>query len=124
MIQVGTLSGLRLLVAEDEAIVALMIEDVLADAGARVIGPVTSVATALAAAESESMDGAILDFNLGGERVDAVADMLATRGIPYLFLTGYGEGGLSHRYPKATIVSKPFDELALIDTINRVVGRP
>jgi CheY-like chemotaxis protein len=81
----------RLLVLEDEALVAMLIEDVLVDAGFEVVGPYGQAAKALTSLENRTVDAAILDVNLGGgERSYSVANNLSERGVPYKFLTGYG----------------------------------
>lgn len=103
------LSGLRILVAEDETILSLMIEDLLLDAGATVIGPAPSVGTAMVLLCSEPVDGAVLDFNLGGEMIVPVADVLTLRQIPFVIVTGYGPKRVNTHYPKATVLNKPID---------------
>jgi hypothetical protein len=80
---------------EDEALVAMLIEDVLADAAFEVVGPFGQAAKALTAIADETVDAAILDVNLGGgERSYSVAHELSERGVPYMFLTGYGRAGI------------------------------
>lgn len=103
------LSGLRILVAEDETIVSLMIEDLLLDAGATVVGPAPSVRSAMDLLLSQAVDGAVLDFNLGGEMIVPVADALTSRQIPFVILTGYGPARVNTHYPKATVLNKPID---------------
>jgi DNA-binding response OmpR family regulator len=117
----AALKGLRLLIVEDEALVAMMIHDVISDAGADVVGPAANIRTAMSALGAESIDGAILDVNLGGERIDPVADELRARKIPFLFVTGYGRSGIVERFPATTVVTKPFDDSHLLETIARVI---
>lgn len=108
------LKGLRLLVVEDEALVAMLIEDALRDLGCVVVGPVGNVAQALALLERDTVEGALLDVNLGGaERSYPVADALAARGLPFIFVTGYGEEGVDQRYAPVTVLQKPFDPRTL-----------
>jgi CheY-like chemotaxis protein len=103
-------AGLRLLVVEDEALVAMLIEDILLDLDCVVIGPVGTVAQALALLHREEIDGALLDVNLGGgERSYPVADALAARDVPFVFVTGYGEDGVEGCYAPVTVLQKPFD---------------
>jgi two-component SAPR family response regulator len=107
-------AGLRLLVVEDEALVAMLIEDILLDLDCVVIGPVGTVAQALALLHVEEIDGALLDVNLGGgERSYPVADALAARDVPFIFVTGYGETGVERRYAPVTVLQKPFDPRSL-----------
>lgn len=92
------LEGKTILVVEDEPLVAMMVEDMLLELGAQVVGPASTLAQALALAESGDFDAALLDVNLNGERSDPVAALLRGRNIPYVFATGYGahdrlEGG-------------------------------
>ena len=99
------LKGLRLLVVEDEALVAMLLEDTLRALGCRY------VAQALALLEREVVDLALLDVNLGGgERSYPVADALAARGIRFIFVTGYGASGVDRRYDPLRVLQKPFDE--------------
>ncbi len=109
-------AGLRLLVVEDEALVAMLIEDALLDLGCLVVGPAGTVRTALALAEAADslLDGALLDVNLGGDKVYPVAAALTRRGVPFVFISGYGSAGLEEPYTGAPVINKPFraDELA------------
>ena len=91
--------GLRVLVAEDEALVSMLIEDMLADMGALVVGPAATFDEAMGLAGSETIDIALLDVNLAGKPVFPIADLLRERGIVFIFASGYGEAGIieSHR---------------------------
>jgi len=112
------LSGLRLLVVEDEALVAMLLEDTLRALGCRCVGPAGNVAQALALLERETVDLALLDVNLGGgERSYPVADRLAARGIGFIFVTGYGTSGIDRRYDPVRVLQKPFDEHQLAQAI-------
>ena len=84
-----TLSVLRVLVAEDEAIVAMLIEDMLKELGADVVGPVKTVDEAMGALRDDAIDVAMLDVNLRGGRAYAVASELHRRSIPFVFVSGY-----------------------------------
>lgn len=103
------LAGFRILVAEDETILSLMIEDLLLDAGATVVGPAPSVGSAMDLLLSETVDGAVLDFNLAGKMIVPVAEALTSRHIPFIFVTGYGRARVNTRYPHATVLDKPID---------------
>lgn len=107
------LRGKRVLVVEDEALIAVMVEDMLIDMGSEVVGPAATIATALELARTEELDAAVLDVNVRGERIDPVAEVLMARGIPVLFATGYGEVRLASGAP-ATVIDKPYtqDKLA------------
>jgi CheY-like chemotaxis protein len=106
----------RVLVVEDEMMIAIMIEDMLTDLGHQVAGVCQSLAAALAMAEADDVqfDMAILDVNLAGERSFPVARRLAERGVPFMFATGYGTLGLEEPFRRALTLKKPFlqEELA------------
>jgi CheY-like chemotaxis protein len=110
MTQVASLSGLRLLVVEDEAMIAMMLEDMLDAFGCVVVDVAGTLAKGLAlvANESLSLDGAILDVNLGGETVYPVAERLAARGVPFIFCTGYGLAGLAANFAHVPTLAKPY----------------
>lgn len=82
----------RILLVEDEILIALHTEDILVEGGYEVVGPIDRVDAAVAAAEREPLDGAVLDINLAGVRVWPVADALGARGIPFILLTGFDDG--------------------------------
>jgi DNA-binding response OmpR family regulator len=98
----------RILIVEDEMLVAMLIEDAVTDLGHEVVGPAMRLETALEAAEKEAFDFAILDINLAGKTSFPVADCLVERGIPFMFASGYGAAGLSDRYRDAPVMQKPF----------------
>jgi CheY-like chemotaxis protein len=98
----------RVLVVEDEMLIGMLLEDMLADMGYTVVGIIPRVNEALAAAQREAFDFAILDVHLNGQAVFPVADVLVERGIPFVFATGYGERGLPDQYRSRPILQKPF----------------
>ena len=97
------------MIVEDEALVALVLADQLAELGLSVIGPCSSIAEATAAASEHEFDAAILDVNLGGELVYPVADLLSSRGIPFVFVTGYGQESIDGRFAHTTVLEKPVE---------------
>ncbi|HYD36910.1 MAG TPA: response regulator [Allosphingosinicella sp.] len=99
---------LRILVVEDEMLVAMTIEDMLLELGHDVAGLASRLGPALALAREGQFDAAMLDVNLAGEPSYEVADLLAERGIPFLFATGYGRQGIDQRYRDLPILQKPF----------------
>lgn len=99
---------LRILVVEDEMLVAMNIEDMLHELGHFVVGIAARLGPALALAGEADLDAAMLDVNLAGERSFPVADLLAARGIPFLFATGYGRRGIEERFSDAPVLQKPF----------------
>ena len=101
---------MRLLLVEDEALVAMMLEDILVELGCTVAAVTSTVAQALdlAVRLAPSLDAALLDVNVGGEKIYPVAEALKAQGVPFLFVTGYGRGALDERYPEAIVVTKPY----------------
>ena len=101
-------SGRRVLLVEDEFMVALLIEGELAGLGCEIIGPVGRLDKALEIAQREAVDVAILDVNINGDEVYPVAEALAARGIPFVFVSGYGRQGLRAPYRDRPTLQKPF----------------
>lgn len=108
----------RILVVEDEAIVAMMLEDMLAELGYAVVGPVTRFERALELARGAAIDAAVLDVNLNGRDTYAVADALNARAIPFVFATGYGAKELAERFRGTPVTQKPFHR----DDLERALG--
>ena len=98
----------RILVVEDEAMVAMMLEDMLIELGCEIVGPAVSLAAGLALARTADIDGAVLDVNLGGEKAFPIADALAERGAPFVYATGYGRAGLRPDDEGRHVVQKPY----------------
>ena len=119
MIDADPLNGLRLLVVEDEALVAMALEDMLDSLGCVVVDVAGTVSrgVALAADNALSLDGAILDINLGGEKVYPVAEKLAARGVPFVFCTGYGLSGIAGDFAHVPTLAKPYNERQLHDLL-------
>jgi DNA-binding response OmpR family regulator len=102
------LHDLRILVVEDEYLIADDLRDVLLDAGAEVLGPVPTVEAAKAVLESEPViDAALLDINLGGALVFEVADSLIARSVPFAFATGYDRWSIPDRFSEVPRLEKP-----------------
>ncbi len=100
---------LNILVVEDEALVAMLVEDMVTAIGHRVIGPVGRQADAIEIIRrDESVDCAIIDLNLDGAKAFAVADALSERRIPFILATGYGGEQIGERFGAAPILHKPF----------------
>jgi DNA-binding response OmpR family regulator len=121
------LVGCRVLVVEDELMIAMLVETVLEEAQCTIVGPYGDLAAALEAARSEVLDLAVLDINLAGEMVFPVADVLDGRGVPFLLLSGYGETGLPSDRRHWPVCSKPFKLDELLSMLKRLVaasGKP
>jgi CheY-like chemotaxis protein len=98
----------RILVVEDEYLIRMLLEDMLADLGHTITAAVGTIAEAKDAAATSEFDCAVLDVNLDGQEVFPVADILIKRGKPFVFVTGYGEGGLPEAYRGRPALQKPF----------------
>jgi CheY-like chemotaxis protein len=109
----GLLEDWRILIVEDDFVVALDMSEIIAELGGTVIGPVGQLAEGLALAETEGLSGAILDINLGGENSFALADRLLARGVPVIFATGYESTMVPKRFAAIPKLSKPFGCLAV-----------
>lgn len=109
---------LRILVVEDEVLIALMLEDYLSELGHEVVGPATRLKPALAIAEGDELDLAILDVNLAGETSLPIAVALMRRRIPFMFATAYGRQGLTDEFKECVVLQKPFTLKELNEAIN------
>lgn len=102
------LAGLRVLVVEDEGMVALLIEGMLEELGCKVVVSAASIPKAETAAMREDIDFALLDVNIDGQLVLPVAEILRTRGVPFVFSTGYGRADLLKDFKEYQVLNKPF----------------
>ena len=117
------LSGRRVLLVEDEALVAMLLETILEDMGCIPVGPAASVEDGLVMAnDAESLDAALLDVNVAGRQVFPIAEALKTRGVPFVFSTGYGESGLPDAWRGHPTVQKPFTESAIRAALMKAMG--
>lgn len=115
--------GRRILVVEDEALVAMLLETMLEDMGFQPIGPVGDIDTAMEVLADDAMlDGALLDVNVAGREVFPVAALLKAKGVPFVFSTGYGEGGLPEDWRGHPTIQKPFTEDAVRDALFKALG--
>lgn len=103
----------RVLVVEDDLLVAMLVTDLVAQCDCLVVGPVGSVGDALAAVREDALDGAVLDINLHGERVWPVAELLEECGIPFIFATGYNEGDIPERFRTRPRIAKPVTNVSV-----------
>jgi two-component sensor histidine kinase/DNA-binding response OmpR family regulator len=103
----------RILIVEDEALVAMILEDQLQELGFAIVASCATVAEAIKLLDAETPDAAILDVNLGGQLVYPVADRLMDRGIPFVFVTGYGRESVDQRYSAIRVLEKPVERQVL-----------
>ena len=118
------LAGRRILLVEDEPLLAMLVEDLIGEVGGVVVGPAGSVDEALKVLAAGKLDGAILDVNLGGEMVYPVADTLAAQGVPFVFVTGYGRHGMTGTHSERTTVQKPFNPTTFADEVAAALFPP
>jgi len=118
------LTGRRLLIVEDEALVAMMLEDMLESLGCVVVDVAGSVTQGLALLGDAAigLDAAVLDVNLGGEKVYPVAEKLSASGVPFIFSTGYGLAGIAPGFAGVPALAKPFRPQALEAALLSVLG--
>ena len=109
----------RVLVVEDEMMIRMLLEDMLAELGYAVAATAARIEEAMNAVATGDFDIAILDVNLDGQAVTPVAEVLATRGTPFFFVTGYAEHGLPEHYGNRPMLKKPFQ----IDSLRRMLDQ-
>jgi CheY-like chemotaxis protein len=102
------LNGLRVLIVEDETLVAMLMEELLEELGCKVACTATRVRKALEGLEGTSIEAAVLDVNVAGESVTPLVDALNKRQIPFIFASGYGAKGVDPRWADRPILQKPF----------------
>lgn len=100
----------RILLVEDEAMVSMLLEDMVLDGGGEVIGPAAQFEAALALAQTAEFDIAVLDLNLNGTLSYPIAEVIRRRGIPVIFATGYGTAGLRDEFQDCPTLPKPFSQ--------------
>ena|ERR1700761_8895218 len=114
--------GLRVLLVEDEAMIRMMVVDMLQELGHAIAAEAGSLDQALDRAQSADFDLAILDVNLNGKVIWPVAEVVAARGIPFIFATGYGSAGLPEPFHDRLALPKPFTIEALAAAIHEALG--
>ncbi|MDZ4371614.1 MAG: response regulator [Phenylobacterium sp.] len=107
------LEDARILVVEDEFLVAALLEDTLRGFGCEVVGPASTVEAALELLQTEAIDAAVLDVNISGVAVFPVADALAARALPFVFATAYGAAGVATRHRERGLLDKPYQARSL-----------
>ena len=109
----------RILVVEDEFLIRMLLEEMLSDLGYELAGVAGRVDEAAEMAKKADFDLAILDVNLDGHEVYPVADLIAKRGLPFMFVTGYGGRGLPDAYRARPVLQKPFQ----LDELNKMLAQ-
>lgn len=114
------LAGRRVLVVEDEPIIAMALEDMLTELGCEVVGPASNLVEAQALAEREAIDVAMLDINVNSARSYVIADELRRRSVPFAFATGYGEEGIEAA-ETAPVLQKPYRQDQVAELLHRLL---
>lgn len=105
---------LRVILVEDEALISMIIEEMIGDLGCTTVGPAATLDGALElVGATADADCALLDINLRGAPSWPIADALKAKGIPFAFVSGYGQGGLDSQYRDETVLAKPIDTAQL-----------
>jgi DNA-binding response OmpR family regulator len=108
-----SLTGKRVLLVEDEAIIALAIEDMLREIGCEVVGPALDVTRGEQLAKDAALDAAVLDINLGGRMSHSIAQILRARRLPFCFSTGYASAEIPAGFESIQVLQKPYDIASL-----------
>jgi CheY-like chemotaxis protein len=112
----------RILIVEDEPVIAMLLEEILTDNGFEIAAIASTVEQAMALAGSLELDGALLDVSLGEDDVFPVARVLDERGLPFAFTTGYGAAGLPTEWETRPVFTKPYDIQLLAETLGKLTG--
>jgi CheY-like chemotaxis protein len=107
---------------EDEALIRMMIIGMLDELGHNVVAEAGNIQEGMVLAETAEFDVALLDINVGGESIVPIAEIIRGRGLPFLFITGYAQIGLSEPFVEQPVLQKPFVITSLADAIEKVLG--
>jgi DNA-binding NtrC family response regulator len=118
-----TLNGGSVFLVEDEAMIRMMVADMLEDLGYRVAAEAGDIAEATRLARTSIFDIAILDVNVNGKVISPVAEVIHARNIPFVFATGYGAQGLPEEYRDRPTLQKPFQMDTLKGVLERTLNR-
>ena len=119
----GDSPGLRVLVVDDEVLVAMLITDMLEDLGHQVVGPAHDLEEGLALAKTDGLDCAILDISLNGRSSMPIADLLRERGVPFMFASGYPPDPNETGYRGVPLLQKPFNLKRVEDALEHEAFR-
>jgi CheY-like chemotaxis protein len=123
----AVLAGRRILVAEDETVVAMVLEDTIIDAGGMVLGPVASMPDALSLLQAAKADGgvsaAVINLRLGQHRTTKLADALTEQGVPFIYATGYNSHSDIEAHQEAMVLDKPYTPTDLLQVLKSLLNR-
>ncbi|MDR3511782.1 MAG: response regulator [Caulobacteraceae bacterium] len=112
----------RVLIADDETLITMLIQDMLSDLGFETVGPAHQLTEALSLAEESAFDCAILDLNMNGRSTTPVAEILLARGVPFAFASGYAVSDLGPAFEDVPVLQKPFDATDLAEILDQLLG--
>ena len=115
-------TGRHILIVEDEMMILILIEEMLADLGFASVTVAATVEQALALIDAQFFDAAMLDVNLNGSKSYPVAEALAARRVPFLFATGYSDHGLRDLYRDRPVLKKPYKPEELVDGLAHLLS--
>jgi two-component SAPR family response regulator len=119
----GDVAGCRVLVVEDETLIAILIEDILSAMDCEIVGPISKLETAIQTAKEGNFDIAVLDVTIRGGKVYPVAEDLLARGVPFILASGYGDWALPTLLRDQPRLTKPFTAAELEDQVRMLFGR-
>jgi len=117
-----SIEGKRILIVDDEPLLLMDLEDTLTNSGCVIVGPASTLPQAKVLIDRAEFDAALLDVNLGGQRVDELAAALTQNNTPFAFVTGYGREGLPQSFRHAPLVGKPFSQQQLLEVVRQLVA--
>lgn len=118
----SSIEGKRILIVDDEPLLLMDLEDTLVNSGCVVVGPASTLPQAKVLIDRGEFDAALLDVNLGGQRVDELAAALTQKNTPFAFVTGYGREGLPQSFRHAPLIGKPFSRQQLLKVVGQLVA--
>ena len=116
------LEGKRVLIVEDELVIGLELATILEATKVQVIGPANTLSAGRALIAKETLDAALLDINLGGERAEELAKELARARVPFAFLTGYGRETLPPTFQATALIAKPFHAEHILSELRHLLS--
>ena len=120
----AVLKGKRVLIVEDETLISMLFEDILADLECEVVGPALNLRQALDLAHTAEIDAAVLDLNLAGEPSFPAASILRDRGVPIVLSSGYGSSGLPSEWKDLPTLPKPFTADQVANVLATLISGP
>jgi DNA-binding NarL/FixJ family response regulator len=118
------MQGISVYLVEDEALIRMMVVEMLQELGYRIVGEAGSIRAAEPLARTAVFDLGIFDINIAGQSIAPIAEIVASRGLPFIFISGYGSSGVPEAFSDRPLLRKPFLVADLVTAINSVLGGP